>query len=155
MKTLRLFYVSLFLLVMASSSSAQTKEEKIMVWGECTTCQLAIEKAARSAGASYASWDWYSQTLTVKYRPDSASNIGIQKAVAKIGYDTKDVKADDEVYNNLHYCCQYERTRGTGKRLTCCLEPECKKAQCKPDANGERACCKKNNCQKDECKRPV
>jgi hypothetical protein len=155
MKKLQLSFVSFFSIAMAINSTAQIKEEKIMVWGECTTCQFAIEKAAKSTGASYASWDWYSQTLSVKYHKDSSSTISIQKAVAKIGYDTKEVKADDEVFNNLHYCCKYERTRETGKRLTCCLEPECKEAQCKPDAKGERPCCKKTNCLKAECKRPV
>lgn len=153
MKTLRLLFLSFLMLAVASVVSAQTKEEKIKVWGECTTCQLAIEKAAKSAGVSYASWDWDSKTLTVKYHRDSASNINIQKAVAKIGYDTQDIKAEDEVYNKLHYCCKYERTRGTGKKETCCLVAECKEAECKPDDKGERACCKKSNCLKIECKK--
>ncbi len=155
MKKFPLLALAVCLLLIAGNSSAQIKQEKIRVWGECSTCQLAIEKAAKSAGANSASWDWFSQTLTVKYHSDSASLFGIQKAVADIGYDTKDVKADDEVYNNLHYCCKYERTRETGKKQTCCLEPECVIAQCKPDAKGERACCKKTKCTKVECKRPV
>ncbi|MGZ5222261.1 MAG: hypothetical protein ACXWC7_19395, partial [Chitinophagaceae bacterium] len=110
----------------------------------------------KSAGASYASWDWDSKTLTVKYHKDSSSNSKIQKAVAKIGYDTEDIKADDEVYNNLHYCCKYERTRGTGKGETCCIDEKCVTAGCaekKTDDKGEKACCKEAGCLKIECKK--
>jgi len=29
--------------------------------------------------------------------------------LAKVGHDTDEVKATDEVYENLHHCCKYER----------------------------------------------
>ena len=33
----------------------------------------------------------------------------LQKAIADVGYDTENYRADDDVYNSLHYCCKYER----------------------------------------------
>jgi hypothetical protein len=33
----------------------------------------------------------------------------IHKAIAAVGYDTELFKATDESYNNLHFCCKYER----------------------------------------------
>jgi len=35
--------------------------------------------------------------------------ITIHKKIASVGYDTELETANDEVYNNLHGCCQYER----------------------------------------------
>jgi hypothetical protein len=32
-----------------------------------------------------------------------------EKAIAKVGHDTDDVKSTEEDYQNLHGCCQYER----------------------------------------------
>ena len=32
-----------------------------------------------------------------------------KKPLKCIGYDTEKYRADDEVYEKLHYCCQYER----------------------------------------------
>ena len=37
------------------------------------------------------------------------SSDEIQKAISYIGYDTEKYRAEDEVYEELHYCCQYER----------------------------------------------
>ena len=33
----------------------------------------------------------------------------VQKAIAKVGHDAGKIKAEDEVYNNLHGCCKYDR----------------------------------------------
>jgi hypothetical protein len=35
--------------------------------------------------------------------------LTIQKAIAKVGHDTDEVKALKEDYEKLHTCCQYER----------------------------------------------
>ena len=40
---------------------------------------------------------------------EKCSLLDVKKAVAKVGHDTDDVKATDEVYENLHSCCLYER----------------------------------------------
>ena len=40
---------------------------------------------------------------------EKCSLLDIKKAVAKIGHDTDEAKATDEVYENLHSCCKYDR----------------------------------------------
>ena len=35
--------------------------------------------------------------------------LNVEKAVAKVGHDTKTVKATDKDYAGLHSCCLYER----------------------------------------------
>lgn len=47
--------------------------------------------------------------MKVKFNPAITNTDKIQQAIAIIGYDTEKHKAKDEVYNNLHHCCQYER----------------------------------------------
>ena len=33
----------------------------------------------------------------------------IKQSIADEGYDTDDIKATQEAYDNLHYCCKYKR----------------------------------------------
>jgi len=47
--------------------------------------------------------------MVVKYKSDLTDIDEIQKKIASVGYDTEKYKADDEVYENLHYCCKYDR----------------------------------------------
>jgi hypothetical protein len=35
----------------------------------------------------------------------------VKKAIAKVGHDAEEEKASDEVYDNLHHCCKYERKK--------------------------------------------
>ena len=40
---------------------------------------------------------------------EKSSPEDLNKAIAKVGHDTKDVKATDTDYENLHSCCKYVR----------------------------------------------
>lgn len=99
-----------FVLSFSSASFAQTvKKETLKVNGNCDMCQSKIEKAAKSAGATTASWDVDSKVLTVAYNPAKASMEKIGKAIAKAGYDN-DVQATTEAaFNKLPGCCKYDR----------------------------------------------
>jgi len=108
MKSLLLFIVSLFFFFGHAMAQNSTKET-IKVWGSCGMCKKTIEKAAKKAGAQTASWDADKQTLSMSYDNSKTSSLKIQEAIAKTGYDTQDVFGDDEAYNNLHGCCQYDR----------------------------------------------
>jgi len=80
------------------------------VKGNCGMCKEKIEKAALSVkGVSFANWD--AKELSIKVAFDNAlTNLDeIHAAIAKVGYDTDKLKADNEVYNNLHGCCKYDR----------------------------------------------
>ncbi len=158
MKTLKMF---LFTLVFASISFAgfsQEKTETIKVSGECGMCQKKIEKAAKEAGASFASWSSETKVLDLKYDAKKTDRTKIQQAVARAGYDTQDVKATDEAYDNLHSCCKYERTSASdnnnAKAHSCCDHDKCDMSDCHKDGGKctkDMACCKESGCDKKDC----
>lgn len=133
MKTIQLFSLLTFLTIFSFGAQAQVKTESIPVSGNCGMCKSKIEKSAKEAGASSATWDTEKKILTVKYNSSSTNAAKIQQKVAAAGYDTRDVKAADAAYDKLHGCCKYERT-ATGKK---------EGAACKDgDKHGEKgACC--------------
>lgn len=97
------------------SAQAQTKKNKNLKYttevnGNCEQCKKRIEKAAFSVpGVKSASWDISSHQLAVILNEEKSSPEDLNKAVAKVGYDTKDVKATEADYENLHSCCKYVR----------------------------------------------
>jgi mercuric ion binding protein len=95
--------------------AAPVKSETIKVWGNCGMCKGHIEKAAKTAGATAATWNKDTKILTVKYDVAKTTNKQIQEAVAGAGYDTKDLTGNDAAYKNLDECCQYER-KADGKK---------------------------------------
>lgn len=99
-----------------NAQTAATKSEKIKVWGNCGMCQKHIEKAAKEAGASKAAWNKDTHILTVKYDAAKTSNKQIQEAVAKAGYDTKDLTGNDLAYEKLDECCKYDRKASEKKQ---------------------------------------
>ena len=101
--------ISLGLLFSNATFSQDSKKEMIKVSGSCGMCKKKIEKAAKSAGAEFASWNADKQELEVSYVESKTTNKDIQQAIAKVGYDTQDYRADDKTYDNLPGCCQYER----------------------------------------------
>jgi len=101
--------IILFFASISSAYSQSLQKEQIKVWGNCGMCKKTIEKASKKAGASTASWDADKQMLTVSFDAAKTSSSSIQQAIAKTGYDTQDFTGDDDAYNNLHGCCQYDR----------------------------------------------
>jgi periplasmic mercuric ion binding protein len=146
MRTLNICAALLFSIFTFNSSFAQTtvKKETIKVWGNCGMCKTTIEKAAKKGGATTAKWDEDSKELKVSYASNKTSSIKIQQAIAKSGYDTQDLTADNKAYDNLHGCCQYDR-KGASAKTSCCDSEKCSKdeATCK-----EKQCCKEKDCCK-------
>ncbi len=90
------------------AQDVKTKEFK--VYGNCGMCEKRIEKAANSVDwVASADWDKETKLIEVKYNPEKVKLMDILKAIANIGHDTEKVEAEDQVYNNLPGCCQYER----------------------------------------------
>jgi mercuric ion binding protein len=101
-----------FGLIIGSLSFAQNAAEaKIKVSGNCEMCKKTIEKAAKSAGASEATWDEEKGLLMVKFDASKTNADKIQKKVADAGYDTEKYKADDKAYAGLKKCCKYDRKK--------------------------------------------
>lgn len=95
------------LIATISSVDAQTTA-KLKVAGNCGMCKSSIEKAAKSAGATTASWDMDAKLLTLIF--DSKTSLDkIETAVAAVGYDTEHKTATKAAYDALHECCKYER----------------------------------------------
>ncbi|QBZ96702.1 heavy-metal-associated domain-containing protein [Flavobacterium sangjuense] len=107
--------LGMMLLFVAFSTQAQDNKNKnakyeFEVNGNCEQCKKRIQKAAFSvAGVKSADWHIDDHMLHVIINEEKCSLLDVKKAVAKVGHDTEDVKATDEVYENLHSCCKYER----------------------------------------------
>jgi periplasmic mercuric ion binding protein len=165
MKTLNIYAALLFSIFAINFSYAQStvKKETIKVWGNCGMCKTTIEKAAKKAGATAASWNEESKELKVAYAGNKTSAVKIQQAIAKTGYDTQDFTADDEVYNKLHGCCQYDRKAAAattkccdsgkcGTGVDCCIGMDCckDKSCCSKKDGVAMKCCSNEKCGKDE-----
>jgi mercuric ion binding protein len=90
-------------------SFGQAKTDTIKVWGNCESCKEHIEDAAKEAGATTAEWNKTTKLLVVSYDASKTTNMKIQANIAKVGYDTQDVKGKDGAYKQLDKCCQYKR----------------------------------------------
>ncbi len=107
--------LGMLLLFVAFSTQAQDKKNKnakfaFEVNGNCEQCQKRIQKAAFSVtGVKMASWDVETHMLTLVINEEKCSVMDIKKAIAKVGHDTDETKASDEVYEGLHSCCKYTR----------------------------------------------
>lgn len=109
MKT-RILSLVVILLIGTVSVFAQTKTETFKVYGNCGMCEKRIEKAANGVdGVSKSDWNKETKMLEVTFDEAKTSVHKVHMAVAAVGHDTDMHKAKDEVYNNLHDCCKYER----------------------------------------------
>jgi mercuric ion binding protein len=134
------------------------KKENIGVWGECGMCKKKIENAAMTAGAIKANWDENSKMLAVSYDRYKTNAAAIEKAIAGVGYDTKNHVATYEAYNKLPGCCHYERRISAAVPVKCCDSGMacnkdmscCTGGKCDPESNTcasmitckEKGCCK-------------
>ncbi len=88
-----------------SSSALSTSE--FFVDGACGMCKDRIETAALTVqGVKEASWNQEAKMLEISHNAGLDIMV-VHKAVAKVGHNTKKIKADDEVYNALPDCCHY------------------------------------------------
>ena len=107
--------ILLFFLVINSTSAQifnnkKYIEETFEVLGNCDMCKKKIQNAAiKLRGVKKAIWSTEEQRLTIKYNPEKISLEKIKHSIADEGYDTDDIKATQEAYDNLHYCCKYKR----------------------------------------------
>jgi hypothetical protein len=105
---------SIVLLIIISSvqlfsQSKNVIDTKIFVNGMCDMCEERIEEALDIKGIKLADWDLDTKMCRIVYKEDVIKEQEIHKILAGIGHDTKKVKAKQEVYNNLHHCCRYNR----------------------------------------------
>lgn len=95
--------------VSESNSNALINEE-FKVSGNCDMCKKTIEKAAMSVnGVTAATWDKKTKIIKLLYNNTKANIQAIEQAIAKVGYDTPNFKAENETYKNLPECCWYRK----------------------------------------------
>ncbi len=95
---------------MSKESKQSSKHVMITVQGNCETCKERIEKAAKGVnGVLVADWDQNTKKLHLNIDPAKTSVDAVSKAVAKVGHDTDEYKADKKTYNALPECCKYRK----------------------------------------------
>ena len=113
MKTL---YIMLaMLLAFSTSTQAQgkiknAKTETVTIYGNCGMCENNIETAGNLKKSAAVDWDRSTKLATITYDSKKTTTDEILKRIALAGYDSDKFLAPDEVYENLHGCCQYART---------------------------------------------
>ena len=108
MKT-NLIFIILFFAVGLTGTFAQGKTTKadIRVFGNCAMCKNRIETALDHPGIKLAQWNAETKNLEVVYNNRKITEQEIHALVAATGHDTDSVKAKDEVYAKLPFCCLY------------------------------------------------
>jgi mercuric ion binding protein len=103
--------LSIFILsVVTINAFAQGKTIKasIKVYGNCAMCKERIETALLdSKGIKQAIWDTKTKELQVVYVSSKITEKDVHQIVASVGHDTDKVKATDETYAELPFCCLY------------------------------------------------
>jgi periplasmic mercuric ion binding protein len=97
--------------LIAFVNSAQKKnitEQTITVNGKCGDCKERIETAADIKGVKLAIWNPETKSLKLVFRNDKTSLEKIKQAVAKAGYESEGVTADEKAYAKLPECCKYK-----------------------------------------------
>ena len=99
--------------LMLGTAEAKTVKTTFEVKGNCDMCQKRIEKAAKAIkGVTSARWNKQSGQLTLVYDNKLTSPEAVQKALAAVGHDTGNFKADKAVYDKLPGCCKYRENAG-------------------------------------------
>ena len=112
MKNNILFILVAFLFMSCSSGSdnGKLKTEKFTVYGNCGMCKKTIESSLDGVkGIKEANWNVDNDKMTVSFNPEVISLEKIKQKIADVGYDSESHRAENEVYDNLHECCKYER----------------------------------------------
>jgi copper chaperone CopZ len=100
------------LLVLSTTINAQIKNSKtetVKIHGNCGMCETKIEKAGNIKNVASVDWNQDTGMANITYDSTKTNKDEILKRIALVGYDSDKFLAPDDVYNNLHGCCQYDR----------------------------------------------
>lgn len=100
------------LLAFSVSANAQIKNAKtevVTIYGNCGMCESTIETAGNLKKLAKVDWDKVSKLATITYDSQKTNKNEILKRIALAGYDSDSFLAPDDVYNDLHGCCKYDR----------------------------------------------
>jgi mercuric ion binding protein len=94
---------------------AQVVTTTLTVKGNCHDCKKRIENAADIHGVKSCEWNDETRVATITYNSAKVGMPEIEEAIAKHGYDTENVRADEKAYSKLPKCCQYRTQHCTDK----------------------------------------
>lgn len=97
-------------MLISTMAMAQDKNKKVAfeVDGKCEMCKMRIEKAALNvSGVKYANWDIPTHQLSLVIDERKTDHMKVKTALVAVGHDTKELKATQEAYDNVHPCCKY------------------------------------------------
>lgn len=117
------------------------KTGTVKVYGNCGMCEKTIEKAAWEKGVSQADWNKDTKMVVLTFDPAKTSEEALLKKIAAAGYDSDNYRASDDVYNNLHACCHYDRPaplKSSQGQMTKKRTGVKKAEECKPAGEGGR-----------------
>ena len=100
-------FILLSIAVNAQIKNAKT--ETVKIYGNCGMCETKIENAGNIKKVAKVDWDQDTKMATLTYDTTKTNADEILKRIALAGYDSDKFLAPDDVYDNLHGCCQYDR----------------------------------------------
>lgn len=84
-------------------------ETSFAVNGNCKMCKKTIETSALSLdGVHKANWDVKTKQINLVYDEQLVELMTIHNTIAASGYSTELVDLNQEAYDNLPLCCQYD-----------------------------------------------
>ena len=101
--------ISVLLSTTGNAQIKNAKTESVKIYGNCGMCETKIEKAGNIKKIANVDWNQETQMATLTYDSKKTNQDEILKRIALVGYDSDKFLAPDDVYNNLHGCCQYDR----------------------------------------------
>ncbi len=100
--------IAVLFITTATFSQNKNAKATMEVDGVCLMCKSRIEKACfKTKGVKSAIWDVKTHELKLIYDARKTDAKTIQKSVLEAGHDTKELKATDEAYAQVHPCCRY------------------------------------------------
>jgi mercuric ion binding protein len=98
----------MIIMLVGLSITASAKKVTTTFWVEaqCGDCKERIENALDVKGISFAELNLETKEVTVRFNDSKISEEEIHQIISKIGYNTKQVKADMEAQKALPGCCQ-------------------------------------------------
>ncbi len=112
MKKLCIILLGLTLSLSFNNAISQVKNSKsitVAINGNCGMCKKTIDKSGTEGKISMVNWDIDSKQAEITFDTTKTSKEAILKKIAQAGYDNQEFRAPDDVYENLHECCKYDR----------------------------------------------
>ena len=113
MKNSYLKIVIALTILLSTTTIAQIKNAKtetVKIYGNCGMCKTKIEKAGNLKKVAQVDWNIDTKMATLTYDAKKTNQDEILKRIALAGYDNDTFLAPNSVYDNLHGCCQYDRS---------------------------------------------